>query len=335
MATPSLPLLEALVQPPKELRTRTAKERRIFKTTVRVHVGRIPRKVCDGMYRFVLQGKLLYADSTTMDRVPRPTIVHQPSGNAGSLIEGTLHQQVYLSSKSQPVDVVFADLNLHEPSSRHKDREFCLQFTLCAKEIGRAGAGWLELGSVETTPSYAYSHPKVLNRRRKVVLKALSATSSLPISALGADGPFRGRMHAIGGPFVPSPRLAVRFHISGKGSRENPTPSSYETLADNMELFSESVLFYDPPTCTLAFLQQHDCIAIDISITNDGRHFSNAITVTYGSPSLPKEVSSLEPLDFSSIFDDDLDDFDSLTGLLEDTSGEDEERPTKRLRARM
>ena len=60
--------LQILTQPPTEQRTRTAKEKRLFKTSVRVHIK--GRHTTDSMVSLQLIAVLLYADKTTTNRVP-------------------------------------------------------------------------------------------------------------------------------------------------------------------------------------------------------------------------------------------------------------------------
>ena len=76
--------LQILTQPPTEQRTRTAKEKRLFKTSVRVHIK--GRHTTDSMVSLQLIAVLLYADKTTTNRVPEAktlTVRH------GTLLGGT------------------------------------------------------------------------------------------------------------------------------------------------------------------------------------------------------------------------------------------------------
>ena len=59
---------------------------------------------------------------------------------------------------------VFDTLSMSEASTKHKEKEFCLRFTLLEK-----GGNKLPIYSI-STPFYAYSNTKVLTRRRKCSL---------------------------------------------------------------------------------------------------------------------------------------------------------------------
>lgn len=63
--------------------------------------------------------------------------------------------------------IVFDSLSLSESSTKHKEREFCLEFVLLRHD-GQ------ELMRKQSRAFYAYSHKKVLQRRGSVKLRTLS-----------------------------------------------------------------------------------------------------------------------------------------------------------------
>jgi hypothetical protein len=264
-----MPYLQIIAQPPIEQRTRTAKEKRLFKTSVRIHIPKQQRSKMSEQLQVTVS--LLYADSTTANRLPKAT---SSSSVNGLLLGGTTSKKVFLNTpqlKSKcgkiptSVDLTFDDLNLNEPSSRHKDREFCILFTL------KDGVAILD--EKETTPCYAYSHPKVLKRRRDIYLKALS---TVVIDHHHTNN--ENKMHAVGGPFIQSPRLGVLFQFVSY-NKEGQIIDQVELYAQNLELFSESVLFFDAPRYPEQ-INGRD-VTICVSITNDSRHFSNSKPLTY------------------------------------------------------
>jgi hypothetical protein len=246
-------VLQILTHPPIEQRTRTAKEKRLFKTAVRVHVPKqLQKKGC--LPPMQVAACLLYADSTTANRLPQATSATTVNG---ILLGGTTNKQVITTTKklsASYVDVMFDDFNLNEPSSRHKDREFCVLFKLINASDGTV------LDEKETTPCYAYSHPKVLKRRRDVLLKALSTVvvgSSRNNRRRPNDGDNGGRMHAVGGPFIQSPRLGVVFRFTSR-RKEGEVVDQVKLYARNLELFSDTVLFFDPPHHPAQFLNKNE-----------------------------------------------------------------------------
>ena len=284
--------LQILTQPPTEQRTRTAKEKRLFKTSVRVHIK--DSRIEDSMVSLQVIALLLYADKTTTNRVPEAKTLTVRHGNllggtvCKNLLEGKSSKSTKTCTKTDAIyiDIVFEDLNLNEPSSRHHDREFCIAYKLIDARDKRILAG------VESGACYAYSHPKVLKRRRNIVLKALS-TMQLGQNALASESGCR--MHAVGGPFIQSPRLRVLFQfVWRKNGKVFGEKSCY---ADNLELFSENVLFFDAPAFPFSAAGRDDVANhhyfCHVSISNDSRHFSNQIEVTY--PSIYKVMCVESP----------------------------------------
>jgi len=273
-----VPVLQILTHPPIEQRTRTAKEKRLFKTAVRVHLPKqLPKN--GSLPPMEVVACLLYADSTTANRLPQATSATTVNG---ILLGGTTKKQVIITKKlsASYVDVMFDDFNLNEPSSRHKDREFCVLFKLINLSDGAL------LDEKETTPCYAYSHPKVLKRRRDVLLKALSTV----IVGSGGNNHHHpnidngDRMHAVGGPFIQSPRLGVVFRFTSR-RKGGEVVDSVKLYARNLELFSDTVIFFDPPHYPAQSLYNNEKnnyeLIVHVSVTNDSRHFSNSMAIEY------------------------------------------------------
>ena len=284
--------LQILTQPPTEQRTRTAKEKRLFKTSVRVHIK--DSRIEDSMVSLQVIALLLYADKTTTNRVPEAKTLTVRHGNllggtiCKNLLEGKSSKSTKTCTKTDAIyiDIVFEDLNLNEPSSRHHDREFCIAYKLIDARNKRI------LAEVESGACYAYSHPKVLKRRRNIVLKALS-TMQVGQNALTSESGCK--MHAVGGPFIQSPRLRVLFQFVWR--KNGKVFSKKSCYADNLELFSENVLFFDAPAFPFCAAVRDDVtnshFFCHVSISNDSRHFSNQLEVTY--PSIYKVMRVESP----------------------------------------
>jgi len=157
--------------------------------------------------------------------------------------------------------VPFDDVSMCEASTKHKGYEFQLEFFLATADGRRMTS---ECNAV-SRPFYAYSNQKVLARRRNVELRALSK----------ARGVARGGelMHVIGAPFISSPSLQVRVSTSH---------GELSVHAANIELYSESVLFFPlPPYPLPPPLPEGLEMRAQVRVSNDGRHFSNPLEFTY------------------------------------------------------
>jgi len=157
--------------------------------------------------------------------------------------------------------VPFDDLSMCEASTKHKGFEFQLEFFLATADGRRMTSECNAL----SRPFYAYSNQKVLARRRNVELRALSK----------ARGVARGGelMHVIGSPFISSPSLQVRI---------STTHGELTVHAANVELYSESVLFFPlPPYPLPPPLPDGLEMRAQVRVSNDGRHFSNPLEFTY------------------------------------------------------
>lgn len=176
-------------QPPVEVRTRTANEKRAFACAVQV----------SGDY------KQLSASHVGVD------LGYAVSGG------GRPSQAILGGNKMGRIGddgVVRFELSMSEASTKHKGNDFVLEFFLVTPDGRRianaSGAPWV------SQPFYAYSNQKVLARRRNITLRAISKTRG---STKGSD-----TMHVIGAPFISSPSLQVRIStahgellVSGSG----------------------------------------------------------------------------------------------------------------------
>ncbi|EGC30197.1 hypothetical protein DICPUDRAFT_93021 [Dictyostelium purpureum] len=160
--------------------------------------------------------------------------------------------------------VAFDSLSMTEASTKHRENEFCLEYVLISED-----------NRIYTTPNgpfikrsrpfYAYSNQKVLSRRRNVTLRTLSSNRG---TTLGGD-----QMHVVGSPFIRCNSLKCIFH----------TPHG-DVAASNIELYSESVLFFTLPPYPIppGFNSPEGTeLPVQVVITNDGRNFSNPLSFTY------------------------------------------------------
>jgi len=162
--------------------------------------------------------------------------------------------------------VSFDDLAVSVASPKHAEKEFVLRIRLNS----------LPDHCVYSTPFYAYSHKSVLLRRREVCLRA---SSNSTISCLGEQN-----VHVVGTPFVRSDRLQCVIRVKTDQLRQ-ASPDLYvdhddwlSLRADNVEHFSESVLFFDTPS---VFRNCVSNIQAFLQVTNDGRNFSNPIPIEF------------------------------------------------------
>eukprot|EP01094_Clydonella_sp_ATCC50884_P021226 TRINITY_DN4625_c0_g1_i1.p1 TRINITY_DN4625_c0_g1~~TRINITY_DN4625_c0_g1_i1.p1 ORF type:complete len:462 (+),score=116.59 TRINITY_DN4625_c0_g1_i1:45-1430(+) len=228
-------VLRIIEQPPVEVRTRTPGENRTF--CVKAQLNDPQRCV-----RHV-RVSLLYADADANHR-------KQPL----SILGGTV--------KSQPVNdlVVFENLSLSEASTKHEEREFCLAFEV---ELDN---GSVEPTNVRTTPFYAYSHKKVLNRRKNVELRALSRTWGPVVGG--------GEFHLVGMPFIKGPSLQCIFRT--------PNGQTVVRYERGLERYSDTVLFLTLPPCPEPpqYHKKGD-VRCSVYVSNDGRNYSNALDFVY------------------------------------------------------
>lgn len=234
--TKELMVLET--QPPVEVRTRTPSERRHFSTSVRLLNGYKEleiEKVCVRLWY-----KL-------------------PSGQANA------KQSILGGVKSVAVQndglACFRSLSMSEASTKHHENEFCLEFI----PVTSSGKQLISY-SVFSNGFYAYSHMKVLSRRKNVKLRAVSDAFG------GVNG--GQEMHVVGSPFVKGPFLSVIFR----------TPHG-DVAATGIELYSDSVLFFVSPAYpdedVISGMSAGMEIKADILVTNDGRNYSDAVPFTF------------------------------------------------------
>uniref|UniRef100_A0A7S4HMF3 Uncharacterized protein n=1 Tax=Vannella robusta TaxID=1487602 RepID=A0A7S4HMF3_9EUKA len=156
-------------QPPVEVRTRTPGENRTFTVKIMVCGNYRPAEIT------AISVKLLYANSDSQP--PKQTILG--------------------GKKAVPIaedgNVVFDSLCMTEASTKHSEKEFCLEFYYIQ-------SNGTETSSKRTcSPFYAYSHKKVLTRRKNISLRALSQSYG---SVCGG-----GEYHIVGSPFIKGPAL--------------------------------------------------------------------------------------------------------------------------------
>jgi len=156
--------------------------------------------------------------------------------------------------------VTFANLAMSEASTKHGEKEFCLQFSLADANGKR-----IEQFIVTSTPFYAFSNTKVLARRRGVKLRVLSKNW----------GSYNGGeiLHVVGNPFIKGPSLRLVFR----------TPRG-DIPATNLDRYSDTVLFFTSPP--YQYTKSSDGtpppdLTVKVMVTNDGRNFSNALDFTY------------------------------------------------------
>lgn len=201
-------------QPPREVRTSKAKDKRVFTCAIKPAPTATPT-TCT----------IVFGD--TLEPVPgEQTFVCNAQGE-------------------------FTDLQVLTPSLKCNDRDMCLRFHLSPNQY------------CYSESFYSYSNVGVLKRRREVELVALSTSNN------------KRRFHVVGKTFFASPKLAVVFRFQAVGS-------AWRTLlAGNLECYSDSVLFFDPPT-TSQLVSVLGCTPgcnnrVFVQCTNDGRNCSNAL----------------------------------------------------------
>jgi len=223
-------------QPPGEVRTRTPSEIRTFGITARV----------TGNYRkegaTIMKIALYYACNDSQSGEPVKKDILGGTKTVAILADGV---------------ALFDNLTISESSTKHKEREFCLQLTLLRND-GH------ELMTKLSRPFYAYSHKKVLQRRGSVTLRTLSKNWG---KISGGD-----QMHVIGSPFIQGPALSLIVR----------TPHG-DVCAKPLEYYSDSVLFFELPPYPLNGINiTPDAeLRAQVIVTNDGRTYSNPLDFTY------------------------------------------------------
>jgi len=232
-------------QPPVEVRTRTPSEIRTFSVCAKV-VGKIREyDAC------IMKVALCYAANGT-----------NPAENVKKDILGGTKTVALLPDGT----AVFDNLWVSESSTKHKEREFCIEFILL-RSNGH------EIIRKYSKPFYAYSHKKkVLQRRGNVKVRTLSKSWG---RMSGGD-----QMHVIGTPFIQGPALKLIFR----------TPHG-DVVAKSLEFYSDSVLFFELPPYPLpdgVIVAPDTEIRTQVLLTNDGRTFSNPIDFSYLADNTPR-----------------------------------------------
>lgn len=174
-------------QPPVEVRTRTANEKRAFSCAIQV----------SGDYRSLGATHVGVDLGYSVPGSGRPSQAILGGNKLGRINDD---------------GVVRFELSMSEASTKHKGNDFVLEFYLVTQDGRRLSSGtpWI------SQPFYAYSNQKVLARRRNITLRAISKVRGV---AKGGE-----TMHVIGSPFISSPSLQVRIStahgelmVSGSG----------------------------------------------------------------------------------------------------------------------
>jgi len=224
-------------QPPGEVRTRTPSETRTFTVTAKI-LGNYKK-----LGASIMKIALLYDKNDMADAEPVKKDILGGTKTVPVLNDGT---------------VIFDTLTISESSTKHKEREFCLELTLLRND-GH------ELLKRRTRSFYAYSHKKVLQRRGSVKLRTLSKGWG---KISGGDS-----MHVIGSPFIQGPALSLIIR----------TPHG-DVMAKPLEYYSDSVLFFELPPYPLPeglLITPDTEFKVQILVSNDGRTLSNALDFIY------------------------------------------------------
>jgi hypothetical protein len=224
-------------QPPGEVRTRTPSETRTFTVTAKI-LGNYKK-----MGASIMKIALLYDKNDMAEAEPVKKDILGGTKTVPVLNDGT---------------VIFDTLTISESSTKHKEREFCLELTLLRND-GH------ELLKRRTRSFYAYSHKKVLQRRGSVKLRTLSKGWG---KISGGDA-----MHVIGSPFIQGPALSLIVR----------TPHG-DVTAKPLEYYSDSVLFFELPPYPLPeglLITPDTEFKVQILVSNDGRTLSNPLDFIY------------------------------------------------------
>lgn len=162
-------------QPPVEVRTRTANEKRAFSCAVQV----------SGDYRGIAASHVGVDLGYAVGSGGRPAQTILGGNKLGRIGDD---------------GVVRFELSMSEASTKHKGNDFLLEFYLVTQDGRRLTTGGPQWTS---QPFYAYSNQKVLARRRNITLRAISKVRG---TSKGGE-----TMHVIGSPFISSPSLQVRI----------------------------------------------------------------------------------------------------------------------------
>jgi len=222
-------------QPPVEVRTRTPSENRTFSVVI----------FCSGNYAGqnlkCVEAQLVYAAGETVVKKKKDVL-----GGDLKVCVGKDHR------------INFTNLSICEASTKHSEQEFCIEFTPVSKD-----GTHIRDCTVRSTAFYAYSHMKVLARRKNTWLRTLNKSYG---SFNGGD-----EMHVIGTPFIKGPSLKCVFDCGSLG----------KIPALDLEVYSDSVLFFrSPPYPDLSKMGGGE-IKVGVLVTNDGRTYSNALEFVY------------------------------------------------------
>lgn len=228
-------------QPSREIRTRTPSENRTFTIEGKITGDFLEIDI------YAISVKLQYANCKTTSIPP---------------------QKILGGNKIVPVQedgsFIFDNLCMCEASTKHEEKEFCLQFIFVKSDSTEIET------QHSTTPFYAYSHKKVLTRRKNINLRALSSSYG-PMSG-------GGEIHVVGTPFIKGPALRIIFRTP-----HGEVVLKYED--EEVERYSETVMFFElPPYPRPEFnsmLPEGTEIKTEVVVTNDGKHYSPPLEFIY------------------------------------------------------
>eukprot|EP01095_Lingulamoeba_sp_RSL-Kostka_P006248 TRINITY_DN1953_c0_g1_i1.p1 TRINITY_DN1953_c0_g1~~TRINITY_DN1953_c0_g1_i1.p1 ORF type:complete len:382 (-),score=116.67 TRINITY_DN1953_c0_g1_i1:74-1219(-) len=230
-----------LKQPSREIRTRTPSENRTFTIEGKITGDFLEIDI------YAISVKLQYSNCKTTSIPP---------------------QKILGGNKIVPVQedgsFIFDNLCMCEASTKHEEKEFCLQFIFVKSDSTEIET------QHSTTPFYAYSHKKVLTRRKNINLRALSSSYG-PMSG-------GGEIHVVGTPFIKGPALRIIFRTP-----HGEIILKYED--EDVERYSETVMFFElPPYPRPEFnsmLPEGTEIKTEVVVTNDGKHYSPPLEFIY------------------------------------------------------
>ncbi len=262
-------ILQILEQPPRQIRTNSARDRRAFSCVVRVNFASegVTVRGTPGAAtpRWLLLAELVYAVAGDVQSKPDCTV-----GKGSALrraLLGTTSKS--LSQAGCSATIHFDDLKVTEASLRHENREFCI----CFKLISPSGA---TVAQALTHRFYTYSHPKILRRLQSLKLHSVALSCSMN-SAVKS-------IFIIGGPFFNGPQLGVSLFLSGN------IPVVVKLDASLITVVSKSVLSLASTTARDACEGHFPFDKAHVAVTNDGIHLSNKLEISVNV--LKKEVPS-------------------------------------------
>jgi len=222
-------------EPPCEVRTRNPREARSFSFIVRLHGPYEQWRVHS------VEARLVYADGFASEM------------DLSAVFGGRKRVNVRGDT------AVFEGMSLYEASTRHQEREFAIVVTPINVDNEP-----LHEFAVRTRGIYAFSHNKILNRRKRV---HVSCVSRAFVTATGCD-----RLHLIGGLFLKGPLFGIRVQL----------PSGEVLAATDVDVVSDSLLYFSAPRYPLPILGPVGAhVTATLQVSNDGRTYSSPVPLYY------------------------------------------------------